>query len=245
MLIDTHAHLDEQAFSADVEEVVQHARDAGLKAIVTIGTTAASSCEAVRLAERFPEVFAAVGIHPNYASQAVATDWERIDELAQHPRVVAIGETGLDRYWDHTPFDVQVDAFQRQIELSARIGKPFIIHCREAEAEVLQMLRQAAGNGQPVHAVMHSFAGTAATAQECLKLGLHLSFSGMITFKKNEGLRQIAAAAPADRLFVETDAPYLSPAPHRDKRNEPAFVRFTAEKLAATRGVSVSEISEF
>jgi len=242
--IDTHCHLDEESFHHEIEAVVQRAHEMGVEAMITIGTTLAGSRLAVALAERFPSVYAAVGIHPNYAQTAADTDWAEIEQLAAaSPKVVAVGETGLDRYWDHTPLDVQQDYFRRHLELSRRLGKPFIVHCREAEADVLAELHQAAQAG-PLNGVMHSFAGSRETAKACLELGLYLSFSGMITFRRSDELREVACEVPEDRLFVETDAPYLAPVPQRGKRNEPAFVSHTGGYLAEIRGVSKDHLGE-
>src|SRR4051794_26526861 len=160
---DTHAHLDEEAFRSDRADVVARAHAAGVATVITIGTTAASSREAVAIAEAYPGVYAAVGIQPNYAAEAVAGDWETIERLAEHGRVIAIGETGLDRYWDHAPFDLQAEFFQKHIELARRLGLPFVVHCREAEQDVIAQLRSAAAGGA-LRGVMHSFAGEAATA---------------------------------------------------------------------------------
>ncbi len=242
MLIDTHAHLDEDAFSGDLGHCLERARDAGVLRIITIGTTAASSRKAIELAERHPMIFAAIGIHPNYAATAGEDDWPEIVELARHPRVKGVGETGLDRYWDHTPIEIQLDYFQRHLRLAREVRKPFIIHCRDAEPQVLEVLRENAEVG-PLHGVMHCFSGSAETARECLAMGLCLSFAGGLTFKKNAELREIAAAAPLDRILVETDAPYLAPTPNRGKRNEPAWVRFTAQQLADARGCTLEDIA--
>ncbi len=236
-LFDTHAHLDEDAFAPDLETVVEAAAAGGVTRILAVGTTAASSRTGIELAARFPGVYAAVGIHPNYAAQAAAGDWEIIEEIASFRKVVAIGETGLDRHWDHTPFDVQRDHFSRHINLAKRLDLPFVVHCRDAEPDVLSMLRQAATGG-PLKGIMHSFCGSSETAAECLALGLHVSFSGMITYKKNADLRALAATIPADRLLVETDCPYLAPAKRRGKRNEPGWVAETAECLAEVRGMT-------
>ena len=241
-LIDTHAHLDEQAFEQELDAVVDRAREAGIVGIVTIGITVESSRSAIALAERFPMVWAAIGIHPNYAAQAAAHDWEQIEELAAHPRVVGIGETGLDRYWDHTPIEVQVDYFRRHLALSRALGKPFIIHCREAEPEVMAILEEEMALG-PLPGIMHSFCGSAEAARRCLDWGMHLSFSGMLTYKKNEELRALAATVPVDRLLVETDCPYLAPLPNRGKRNEPSFVKHTARVLAEACGLPLEEMA--
>ena len=236
-LVDSHAHLDEEAFDVDRAEVIERARQAGVIRVVTIGTTAQTSRQAVELARSHDLLVAAVGIQPNYVSQAKPGDWELIEELSQHPKVVAIGETGLDRYWDHAPFDQQMEFFQRHIALARRLQKPFVVHCREAEADTLAQLRLAASQGT-IAGVMHSFTGDLAMAEGCLELGMHISFAGMVTFKKSQALRDVAARIPEDRILVETDAPYLAPQPVRGKRNEPAFVAHTLEVVAQLRGVA-------
>jgi TatD DNase family protein len=241
-LIDTHVHLDEEAFRPDRHEVVARAAAAGVVSMITIGISAATSRAAVDLAQSCPSVYAAVAIQPNYVSQAAPGDWELIQELATQPKVVAVGETGLDRYWDYAPFDLQVEFFDKHLELARRLDLPFIVHCREAASDVVAQLRRAAGGGQ-LRGVMHSFAGDAETARACVELGMFISFAGMVTFKKNDGLRAVAAQVPLDRLLVETDAPYLAPTPFRGKRNEPAYVRNTAETLASVRNLSLEEIA--
>ena len=242
MLFDTHAHLDEDAFSQDVDEVIARAIASGVTSMLAVATTAESSRATIALAARVPNVFAAVGIHPNYAVQAKPGDWEIIEELASSPKVIAIGETGLDRYWDHTPFEVQLDYFHRQMELAKQRDLPFIVHCREAETDVVAALREAAGTGS-LKGIMHSFCGGRATLDAALELGMHISFAGMLTFKKNVELRELAKSVPMDRLLVETDAPYLAPQPQRGKRNEPSFVRHTAECLAEIHGRTLDEMS--
>ncbi len=243
-LVDTHCHLDEHAFEVDCDEVVQRARECGVEAIVTVGTTADSSRRAVELAERYPEVFAAVGVQPNYTAEATPDDWDEIVRLLEHPKVVAVGETGLDRYWDFASFDLQVEWFRRHLELARERSLPVIVHCRDAERDVLEVLQQAHAAGGRLSGVMHSFSADWSVAEACVNLGLCISFSGMLTFKKNESLRQVAARLPAERILVETDAPYLAPSPNRGKRNEPAFLRFTAAKLAEVRGWSVEQAGQ-
>jgi TatD DNase family protein len=242
-LIDTHLHLDEEAFRPDRDEVVARALAAGVQTMISIGISAATSRAAVDLAKTYPSIYAAVAIQPNYVSQAAPGDWEVIQELAIQDKVVAIGETGLDRYWDYAPFDLQVEFFDKHLELARRLNLPFIVHCREAERDVVDQLRRAATHG-PLRGVMHSFAGDAETALACVDLGLFISFAGMLTFKKNDALRAVAAQVPLDRLLVETDAPYLAPMPFRGKRNEPAYVRHTAEVLASVRKLTLDEIAQ-
>ncbi len=213
-----------------------------MQRILTIGITANTSRAAVNLAEQHPEMLAVVGIQPNYAVDATDDDWETIVELSSHPRVVGIGETGLDRYWDHCPLEMQSEWFLRHIELARQVKKPFVVHCREAEADIVAVLRVAAMQGE-LRGVMHSFSGDLATANACVELGMHISFAGMLTYKKNDDLRSVAKAIPLDRLLVETDAPYLAPVPMRGKRNEPAHVRYTCECLAGLKGKSLDEMA--
>lgn len=241
-LIDTHCHLAEPEFDSDRDEVLARARAAGVESIVAIGITAESSQATVRLAQAQPDVVASVGIHPNYCGKAAPGDWQQVLDLLDQPRVVALGETGLDRHWDYSPFETQQDYFDRHLRLSQQTGLPFVVHSRECDAEILAMLREASARG-PLRGVMHSFSSDAATAVECLGLGLHISFAGMVTFKKSEALRAVAATIPADRILVETDSPYLAPHPHRGQRNEPAHVVLTARCLAQVRGVSYGDLA--
>ena len=244
-LIDTHAHLFDDRFKSDLPAVLKRAADAGLERAVCIGIDRESSLESVRLANAHPLLVAAVGIQPNHAAEAQPGDWDEIVRLAEtEPRVVAIGETGLDRYWDRTPFPQQEEYFARHIELARRLGKPFVIHCREAEADVVTVLRAEFDKHGPIRAVMHSFSGDRATARACLEMGLHISFAGMVTYKTAQDLRDVAKEVPLDRLLVETDCPYLAPVPHRGKRNESAFVAYTAGCLAEVQGITTEAIGE-
>ena len=242
-LIDTHTHLQEDAFAGDVRETLDAAAAAGVRQMLVVGIDRATSEAAVGLAEAHAELFAVVGVQPNYVHQAGPDDFDRVAELADHPRVVAVGETGLDHYWDHAPHELQEEWFRRHLNLARDRGKPFVVHCREAEADTMRVLED---TPDLPPGVMHSFAGNAATAERCLGLDLHLSFSGMVTYKKNRDLLAVAAACPADRLLVETDCPYLVPTPKRGrvKRNEPAFVAFALAKIAEARGVSEVELAE-
>ena len=231
-LVDTHAHLDEERFSTDRQDVVARASAAGVRQILTIATTAVGSQASLNVALAFPNVFASAGIHPNYAAQVTPGDWDLVVECARNPRVKALGETGLDRFHDFTPFPIQEEYFARHLDLSRQIRLPLVIHCRDCEPDMVRMLRADFERHGPIIGVMHSFAGSAETAAACLEMGLFISFSGMITYKKSEALRSVAAKLPVDRLLVETDSPYLAPMPHRGKRNEPAFVAHTAQCLA-------------
>ncbi len=243
MLFDTHCHLDDEQLAGDVAGVIERAHKAGVSSMLAVGTTAASSRNCLALASAHPGIWSSAGIHPNHAAEVQPGDWDQIVRLAGEARVVALGETGLDLYWKDTPLPMQQDYFDRHIHLSQAIGKPLVIHQRESSAEILVMLRQARQRG-PLTGVMHSFTGTADQAREFLDLGLYISFAGMVTFKKSDDLRAVAAAIPADRILVETDAPYLSPEPFRGKRpNEPARVVHTAACVAHVRGVTLEEFA--
>lgn len=244
-LIDSHAHLDAEEFDADCAEVVYRARQVGVQAIVCPALSARSSLAVVDLAQRWAEVFAAVGIHPNSCAEAAPGDWDQIVALARQPRVVAIGETGLDRYWDFAPLALQQEYFERHLALASQLGLPVIVHCRQAEAEVLAMLRQAASQGR-LSGVIHAFSGDRAFAEQCLALGLYVSFAGSVTYtnRKFQALREAARVVPAQRLLIETDSPYLVPHPLRgkEKRNEPARLSYTVKALAELRGISPEEL---
>ncbi len=244
MLFDTHAHLEDEQLSPILDEVLANAFAANVVGITAIGTTVSTSQECVQLAQNYDQVFAAVGIHPNQCQEATCQDWDRIIHLSTQAKVVAIGETGLDRYWDYCPIEVQEQWFSRHIELSFESKKPLVIHMRECETDILRMLRDHQRDGQ-VNGIMHSFSGAWETAEACLAMGMYISFAGMVTFKNSNGLREIAARIPDDRILVETDSPYLSPHPHRGKRpNEPAMVQHTVDCIARVRGISPLEFGE-
>lgn len=243
-LIDTHAHLDDERFRDDLPAVLERARANGVQRIVTVGTTAQSSRRALQLANQHAILAAAVGIQPNHVAAEPADAWDAVVRLSTEQGVVAIGETGLDRHWHFTPFEQQQDFFLRHLALARSRQRPLVIHCRDAEADVLRLLRQEYDRHGPIRGVMHSFTGDAATAEACLAMGLYLSFAGMVTYKSAAALRDVAARVPEDRLLVETDSPYLAPVPMRGQRNEPAFVSHTAACLAAVRGVEVARLAE-
>jgi TatD DNase family protein len=242
-LIDTHAHLDDDRFAADRVTVVERAAVAGVRHIVTVATTAATSAVNVNLASQFAALWATVGIQPNNVAEAKPTDWDEVVDLASQARVVALGETGLDRHWNDTPFPQQEDYFARHLELARRLDLPVVIHCREAEADVVRMLRDNFERHGPIRGVMHSFTGDTATAEACLAMGLYISFAGMVTYKNAQNLRDLARTIPLGRLVVETDSPYLAPVPVRGQRNEPAFVAHTAACLALVRAISLEAIA--
>jgi len=241
-LVDTHAHLDDDRLRSKLDEVLESARTAGITQILAVATTAADSVRVVALAHDHRGVFATVGFQPNNVAEAVEGDWERIVELAKRPRVAALGETGLDRYWDRAPFNQQQDWFDRHLRLAHELDLPVVIHCREAEADIVAQL---AALNRPVRGVLHSFTGSIADAERFMELGLHISFAGMLTFnnRKLDALRDAAAAVPLDRLLVETDSPYLSPHPLRGRPNQPAHVAWTALKLAELHGLTPEELA--
>lgn len=247
-IIDTHAHLTDKSLLPDIEQYLERARAAGVANVLTIGTTLESSRLGIELAERFDNVRASVGLHPNNCCQAAAGDWGAIEELAQHPRVAALGETGLDRHWDDCPWDVQVDFFRKHWALSRATGHPVVIHTRDCAEETLEVLREEAKHETQVgtlRGVMHSFTGPQVVADGCLELGLYISFAGMVTYKNAAEIRDIARTIPADRILVETDSPYLTPHPLRGQRpNHPALVAHTLEQLAVVRGVSPGLFAE-
>ena len=240
MLTDTHCHLDLEQFDRDREEVLERARQAGVGRILVPATDLASSRRVIALAERYPEVRAAVGVYPNEAADFSAETLAELRDLAQHPKVDAIGEIGIDLYWKAVPLDTQQQAFRAQLELAAEVKRPVIIHDREAHTEVMATLRAAA---PPAGTVLHSFSGDAEMAQEAAAAGWYLGVDGPLTYKKNDALRAIFAAAPLDRILIETDAPYLTPQPRRGSRNEPAFVAFVAERLAEVRQDTLEQIA--
>ena len=241
-LIDTHAHLNEDAFTNDLEETLARATDAGVEHILVIGTTLKDSEIAVELGQRFEMIKAVVGIQPNYVAVVEKDDFTKIEQLAQESCVVGIGETGLDQYWDYAPLDLQREYFDRHVALSQNMSLPFVVHCRDAETEVLDELQTYAQRGV-LQGVMHSYTGSQAGAKTAVELGLHVSFAGMVTFKKNDDLREVAKSVPVERLLVETDSPYLAPMPYRGKRNEPAYVQYTLQCIADVREVSAEDLA--
>lgn len=243
-LFDTHAHLTYDDLASQIEAVVSRASAADIQYMLAVGTSVESSRACIELAKRFSSIYASVGIHPNDCANATSADFEVIAQLAEHPRVRAIGETGLDCYWKDAPLDTQRDYFRRHIALSQRIQKPFIVHLRDSEGPIREELTIARTRG-PLQGVMHSFTGDFSLAQFCLDAGLYISFAGMATFKNAANIREVVALIPADRILVETDSPFLTPHPHRGvKPNEPAMVVHTAKCLAAVRGASLDDFAE-
>ncbi len=246
MFIDSHAHIDGPEFDADREEVIQRARDAGVSAILNVGTGDPHSGaleRAVEFGEKHENVYTAVGIHPHDARLFDDRAEQRIRELIrQSPRVIAWGEIGLDFHYDNSPREVQMDVFRRQLRLARDANLPVIIHTREAEDQTIDILKSEwAGSDLP--GIMHCFSGSLALAEKAIELGFLISFSGIVTFKKADDLRAVANQVPLDRLLIETDCPFLSPIPFRGKRNEPAYVVEVARCLAQLHGLELQEIA--
>jgi TatD DNase family protein len=240
-LVDSHTHLDDPKYDADRELVIDRALAAGVEYMVAVGAgNGPPDLEAgIRLAERYPFMYATIGVHPHDASKATEDTFARLRELAAHPKVIAIGEIGLDYHYDLSPRPVQRDVFARQLEIAAECGKPIVIHTREAWEDTMAQF----GGRVPVCGIIHCFTGGAVQARQALDLGFHLAFGGVATFPKADEVREAARITPDDRLLVETDCPYLAPVPQRGKRNEPALVVEVVRRLAQERGVSPEEVA--
>jgi TatD DNase family protein len=242
MLVDSHCHLDFPDFAAERDAVIRRARDAGVRTMLTICTKITEFPAIRSIAESDPDIWCTVGIHPHEAEPEPDTSAERLAELARHPKVVGIGEAGLDYHYEHSPRARQRAVFRRHIEAAREAGVPLVVHTREADDETGRMLEEESRGGT-LRGVLHCFSSGADLARRGLDLGFYLSFSGMVTFKKADELRRIVSEVPLDRILVETDAPYLAPVPMRGKRNEPAFVVHTAAAVAALKRVAPEELA--
>lgn len=247
MIVDTHAHLDMEEFAADRDQVIERARRADVGLILAVGTNLESSWAAVTLAEKYPEVYAAVGVHPHDAQEMGKGDLETLAQLCEHPKVVAIGEIGLDFYRSYSAREAQITVFEQQLSLGAERGLLVVVHCRNAHEEVLAMLERwatgpAAKLARP-KGVMHCFSGTVAAAMEFMELGFLISLAGPVTYPNARRLLEVAQGIPLESLVVETDCPFLAPQPQRGHRNEPAFVSATINKIAAVRGTTSAVIA--
>ena len=241
MLIDSHCHLDFPDFAAELDAVVERARNAGIARLVTISTRVARHDAVQAIAERFDDVYCSVGTHPHYAHEELDVSAADLVARTRHPKVVAIGEAGLDYHYDNSPRDAQERGFRTHIAAARASGLPLVIHSRSADADTARILEEEMGQGA-FPAVLHCFTGGPDLARRAIALGHFISFTGILTFKNSAELRAIAASLPADRILVETDAPYLAPLPYRGKRNEPAYVVEVAKLLAGLRGVSFEQI---
>jgi TatD DNase family protein len=256
-LIDSHAHLDSSQFNADRDAVIKRARKAGLVAIVNIGADVVSSRAAVALSEKYKFIYATVGFHPHGAKDVTPRVLDELRALARHPKVVAIGEIGLDYYRDRSPRPVQRRVFAQQLELATELELPIVIHDRDANDDVIATLRDWATSsatfppniggdqgGARGLGVFHTYSAGPERLEEVLALGFYISISGPVTFPKAEKLREVAAKVPLERLLIETDCPYLTPEPHRGRRNEPAYVQYVAEAIARARGISPKAVAK-
>ncbi len=242
MLVDSHCHLDFPDFASELDAIVARARDAGIGRMVTISTRVRKHAQVLAIAEKFPDVFCSVGTHPHYAHEELDIVARDLVAITKHPKVVAIGEAGLDYHYDNSPRDAQEQGFRQHIAAARETGLPLVIHSREADADMARILTEETGKGA-FPAVLHCFTGGRDLAFAAVEVGHYVSFTGILTFKNSQDLRDIAAALPAERVLVETDAPYLAPLPYRGKRNEPSYVVETTKVLADTRGVSAEEIA--
>jgi TatD DNase family protein len=240
-LIDTHAHLEWRDFDEDRREVIKRAVDRGVKNIVDVGYSLESSLKALELARSNPGIYAAVGIHPHEASAATPDALESLARLSSDPKVVAIGEIGLDYYRDLSPRHVQVSAFKAQLELASTLDLPVIIHCREAYGDLIKMLREYKAE---VEGIMHCFSGSYETAKQCMALGFYLSFAGPVTYPNAKRLERIVYNLPMERLLIETDSPWLAPQPVRGKRNEPSYIVYIAERIAEIKDAEIPDVAD-
>ncbi|MGA2413248.1 MAG: TatD family hydrolase [Candidatus Sulfotelmatobacter sp.] len=251
MFVDSHAHLDGKQFDSDREQVIARAREAGVETIVAIGNGDGPPevDHGILLAEKYPFIYATIGIHPHEARLADDAAYRKMEELAKHAKVIAWGEIGLDYFYDHSPREVQKEVFRRQMEMAAAAKLPIVIHCRPSEAsddaweDFFKMIGEDWGD-KGLGGILHCFTGTRSQAKRALDLGFMISFAGNVTFPKAQQIRDAALEVPLDRLLIETDCPFLAPVPNRGKRNEPAFVKDTAKKLGQLRGLTPEQVGE-
>ncbi|MBE7022014.1 MAG: TatD family deoxyribonuclease [Ruminococcaceae bacterium] len=237
MLFDTHTHLDDERFNEDRDQVIEKVYASGVTLAVNIGADMASSKESVALSEKYDFIYAAVGVHPHEVETLTEADMETLKQLAALEKVVAIGEIGLDYYYDNAPRELQKKWFLRQLELARELDLPYIIHDRDAHADTMEMIKRVGYH----RGVLHCYSGSAEMARELLDMGFYISFAGPLTFKNGKRAREVAEIVPMERLLIETDSPYLTPEPHRGERNDSSLVRFVCEKLAEIKGISVEE----
>lgn len=243
MLVDSHCHLDFPEFAADMDGTVERARAAGVEAMVTICTRPSRLPEVLAIAERYPQVWCAVGTHPQQVAEEGVLSVDEIVALAQHPKIIGIGETGLDYFYDRSPRDQQRQSFLNHIEAAKLLDLPFIVHARDADADTADIITETCAAGS-IRGLLHCFSSGPQLAEVAIKHGLYMSLAGIVTFKTAEALRTIVSATPLDRLLVETDSPFLAPVPMRGKRNEPAFVVHTAATIAKLKGVGIDAFGQ-
>ncbi|MCM3715777.1 TatD family hydrolase [Halalkalibacter oceani] len=241
MLFDTHVHLNADQFEDDLDDVLTRAREAGVTNMVVVGFDEKTIKRALELVERYEELYAAVGWHPVDAVDMTDEHLAWLEELSAHPKVVALGEMGLDYHWDKSPKDVQKEVFRKQIRLAKKVKLPIIIHNREADQDIVDLLKEEGAS--EVGGIMHCFGGSVEIAKQCLDMNFYISLGGPVTFKNARRPKEVAQAVPLDRLLIETDCPYLAPHPNRGKRNEPAYVKLVAEQIASLREMSYEQLS--
>lgn len=242
MYIDTHVHLNADQYEEDIDEVIQRAQEAGVDKMVVVGFDRKTILKAMELTEQHAFIYAVVGWHPVDAIDCTEKDLEWIESLAAHPKVVGIGETGLDYHWDKSPRDVQQEVFRKQIQLAQKVNLPIIIHNRDATADVVRILKEE--GAEKTGGIMHCFGGSVETANDCIKMNFMISLGGPVTFKNAKAPKQVATEISLDHLLIETDAPYLAPHPYRGKRNEPAWVTLVAEEIARLKGLPIEEVAK-
>lgn len=241
MFIDTHVHLNADQYEEDVDEVITRAVDAGVTKMIVVGFDRKTINKAMELTERYSFIYAVVGWHPVDAIDCTEEDLKWIEGLAEHPKVVGIGETGLDYHWDKSPKDIQQELFRKQIQLAKKVNLPIIIHNRDATADVVRILKEE--EAKETGGIMHCFGGSVETAKECIDMNFLISLGGPVTFKNAKTPKEVATEIPLSKLLIETDAPYLAPHPYRGKRNEPVYVTLVAEEIAKLKGLSIEEVA--
>jgi TatD DNase family protein len=242
MLFDTHVHLNDEQFSDDLDEVIERAKEAGVEKMVVVGFDRPTIEKAIKLVDQYDFLYASIGWHPVDAIDMTEDDLEWIETLTAHPKVVAIGEIGLDYHWDKSPKDVQKEVLRKQIRLAKKVKLPIIIHNREATQDILEILKEEGAH--EVGGIMHCFSGSVETARECINMNFYISLGGPVTFKNAKKPKEVAAEIPLEKLLIETDCPYLAPHPYRGKRNEPALVKLVAEQIAELKGISYEEVAQ-
>lgn len=243
MFIDSHAHLDDERFNEDRRELINSLKENKIDMVLNIGYDLESSRASVQLANEYSQIYAVIGVHPHDAQDVLEDYLDQLRELSKEEKVLAIGEIGLDFYYDNSPRETQRKVFKEQIGLAKELNLPVVIHTRDADQETFEIIKEAVGDGG-LRGVMHCYSGSVEMAREYLKLGFYISLGGPVTFKKARVPKEVAKAVPLNRLFIETDCPYLTPEPFRGRRNEPKYVAYTAETIAEIKGISIEELAE-
>ncbi|WP_422486774.1 TatD family hydrolase [Gudongella sp. DL1XJH-153] len=243
MLIDSHAHLDDRRFDPDRETLIKSLKDNGIDLVINVGADIESSKASIKLAKKHENIYAVVGVHPHSAKDLEGKDLSDLRELLKEDKVVAIGEIGLDFYYDNSPRDIQRKWFKAQIDLAKELDMPVVIHTRDAAQETFDILKEAGEDGK-LKCLLHCYSGSAEMAEEYIKLGFHISLGGPVTFKNARVPREVAKVVPLDKLLIETDSPYLTPEPYRGKRNEPMYVKYVAERIAQEKGITYQEVAQ-